>query len=1057
MIKPCALIFLSVFLNAKSQGSFNTTSVSTTQHSDCGFDEYQCVTSKACIPNSYLCDQFKDCDGGDDEHNCCQVSNNTEITCSDSEFTCKNCSCIPITFQCDGVWDCPDGSDEVESVCNGPYMCWFNDNKIYASDIMDKSLDSAKEYDIQPITKEEAEQMVEIVSSVSSVVDVQDSLALVSLLLMNIAISIFIIIGLLSYHHKKQFKHIDISYVTIIIIIIQHILLTTINLFDSPVITCTVKGQQTGTPLDLIQYTSSIILWLIWVKYFYVDERGTRRLGCALFVLIVTFIVPAFVIFAIPVIGADYIRYGGGVVVFVLCQTSLPIFWCLIIMQEKTEMNGLCRGCVQRPCVEGRCREEKKGQWWCNGCCIWFLQFVSCLVWLMVVIYEYEQAYPNMCFFIAGMSWLNPMWIIFNIMLLFSPARLPIIMYNVMILIITAFGWKVAYMCSMIININFVVHALFIPLYIMVIFYSVKELSQWKTDLIQMYLVAFDIVTDIIVIYYFANNKHYIFAVLSSIFIVLGQIVGTFSEHCTGHKSETLTTTDKIMAALGFSSPWFIINSWSDPRYYILEHKHQIWEMMFENMPGVALQVYAAITQEEGGASLGISITVSVITITFSLWMYLVKLTRLKRELKDINTTTDPAEDNANEKPNTTDVVVSTTTESLPPGWRQLQHFDGKIYYQNDITKQTQWEKPKPIDESLPDGWRRVQGKDGKIYYQNDATKQSQWEKPKAVEGSLPEGWRRVQGNDGKVYYQNDITQETQWTDPSATVTALHVKEEKDDETDKAKAIKKGRERVRTMTTEEVEYEDQLQKLKTSRAVPKYMRVKFGDVLINRTLYFALYLFMVSDFYLRTISIVIIISSIPCPAHDDFCGPRIGVGSGVFLGLFIFAFVMNKRMRIESYRSCGFIGTIFSVSLLSSFYNVLASLRILKDDIFFGQSVKFESFLFEHKIRIWISLALNVVSIPFFFLNDDASRNEFIAVLMALFFVALFVNYMMIRIVGKYIDSEKTYTFNIFKCKEHVQEDEQRHRGKVSKDTDAKQNSDDNKKENDNDNNVAIE
>ena len=53
-----------------------------------------------------------------------------------------------------------------------------------------------------------------------------------------------------------------------------------------------------------------------------------------------------------------------------------------------------------------------------------------------------------------------------------------------------------------------------------------------------------------------------------------------------------------------------------------------------------------------------------------------------------------------------------------------------------------------------------------------------------------------------------------------------------------------------------------------------------------------------------------------------------------------------------------FILNIFSVSLFSSFYNLLCSLEILKNDPFYGKSVEVKSFRFEHKIRIGLSKIL---------------------------------------------------------------------------------------------------
>eukprot|EP01083_Nonionella_stella_P266101 900610_1 len=96
-----------------------------------------------------------------------------------------------------------------------------------------------------------------------------------------------------------------------------------------------------------------------------------------------------------------------------------------------------------------------------------------------------------------------------------------------------------------------------------------------------------------------------------------------------------LTTTDKVLSMLGFGRVWFVINSWSEsqqnPVYFQLYNKHKIWDLMYENIPTVALQVYAALVME-GNTSLAIiiSITISVLSMSYTTWMYLVNITSKK-------------------------------------------------------------------------------------------------------------------------------------------------------------------------------------------------------------------------------------------------------------------------------------------------------------------------------------------------------------------------------------------------------------------------------------------
>ncbi|XP_071889317.1 uncharacterized protein [Anas platyrhynchos] len=62
-------------------------------------------------PVSWKCDGEKDCDSGEDEENC------GNVTCSAAEFTCNSGQCISKSFVCDGQGDCSDHSDESLEQC----------------------------------------------------------------------------------------------------------------------------------------------------------------------------------------------------------------------------------------------------------------------------------------------------------------------------------------------------------------------------------------------------------------------------------------------------------------------------------------------------------------------------------------------------------------------------------------------------------------------------------------------------------------------------------------------------------------------------------------------------------------------------------------------------------------------------------------------------------------------------------------------------------------------------------------------------------------------------
>ncbi|KAH8293092.1 hypothetical protein KR044_001649, partial [Drosophila immigrans] len=71
----------------------------------CYGSEFQCHDG-SCIPQTWQCDNIKDCAGGEDEDEQCLV-------CEHEEFRCRsNEKCIPEQLRCDLNYDCFDASDE---------------------------------------------------------------------------------------------------------------------------------------------------------------------------------------------------------------------------------------------------------------------------------------------------------------------------------------------------------------------------------------------------------------------------------------------------------------------------------------------------------------------------------------------------------------------------------------------------------------------------------------------------------------------------------------------------------------------------------------------------------------------------------------------------------------------------------------------------------------------------------------------------------------------------------------------------------------------------------
>ncbi|GAB6030459.1 hypothetical protein CHUAL_007326 [Chamberlinius hualienensis] len=84
------------------------------------------------------------------------------------------------------------------------------------------------------------------------------------------------------------------------------------------------------------------------------------------------------------------------------------------------------------------------------------------------------------------------------------------------------------------------------------------------------------------------------------------------------------------------------------------------------------------------------------------------------------------------------------TDTLLTPGmkksdWSEHKSPDGRLYYYNNVTKQSSWEKPdelKTREELLLSQcpWKEYKSDTGKIYYHNVQTKESKWTIPKELE-----------------------------------------------------------------------------------------------------------------------------------------------------------------------------------------------------------------------------------------------------------------------------------------------------------------------------------
>lgn len=74
-------------------------------------------------------------------------------------------------------------------------------------------------------------------------------------------------------------------------------------------------------------------------------------------------------------------------------------------------------------------------------------------------------------------------------------------------------------------------------------------------------------------------------------------------------------------------------------------------------------------------------------------------------------------------------------------------------------------------EDELPSGWEERVTTDGKVYYANHESRETQWKHPvtgkkKYVKGELPLGWERKVNEDGTVYFADHENKKTTFTDP---------------------------------------------------------------------------------------------------------------------------------------------------------------------------------------------------------------------------------------------------------------------------------------------------
>ena len=70
--------------------------------------------------------------------------------------------------------------------------------------------------------------------------------------------------------------------------------------------------------------------------------------------------------------------------------------------------------------------------------------------------------------------------------------------------------------------------------------------------------------------------------------------------------------------------------------------------------------------------------------------------------------------------------------------WESFRTDEGEVYYCNQETNETTWDRPagfeEPISVGLPKGWEELISDKGEVYYHNHDTNETTWERPSSLQ-----------------------------------------------------------------------------------------------------------------------------------------------------------------------------------------------------------------------------------------------------------------------------------------------------------------------------------
>eukprot|EP01083_Nonionella_stella_P288479 981649_1 len=185
--------------------------------------------------------------------------------------------------------------------------------------------------------------------------------------------------------------------------------------------------------------------------------------------------------------------------VFAGLQVILPICWTMMVNKQMIKSIW----CTKLPKCDHVCTSISK----CTGnVCLWIVLFVVIVIWSGICFAELIQAtefeVSARCVDIAFQTvFAEPMFwtmMILDIYLCISGSKAvyPTLFYIFIQSIIALFGIIEDSVCLFALNIQYIALSIFAPIYVIIIFWIFKELNQWKTGLISMYLISFDLISD---------------------------------------------------------------------------------------------------------------------------------------------------------------------------------------------------------------------------------------------------------------------------------------------------------------------------------------------------------------------------------------------------------------------------------------------------------------------------------------------------------------------------------------------------------------------------------